>query len=170
MRLEGRVWKDKKHWLVEVPMLDVMTQGRTRKEALEMLADAVGSLVNRQGFKLDVHAGAGQAVDVGANDVAALTALLLRRQREMRGLSLADASRLLNQSSRNAYARYEQGKSVPTVEKLDHLLTALSGQDLVLRMMTAVSKPSRASHPRQPGAPRDPGTAPSSRSTSARAL
>jgi len=28
MRFEGRVWKDGKHWLVEVPMLDIMSQGR----------------------------------------------------------------------------------------------------------------------------------------------
>ncbi len=33
MRFEGRVWKDKggKYWLVEVPLLDVMTQGTSKK-------------------------------------------------------------------------------------------------------------------------------------------
>jgi len=39
----------------------------------------------------------------------------------------------LGAKSRNAYARYEQGRSVPTVEKLDKLLQAVSGgRDFVL--------------------------------------
>ena len=47
MELEGRVWKDEKSswWLVEVSFLDVMTQGKTRKQALEMLKDAVLELL-----------------------------------------------------------------------------------------------------------------------------
>ena len=27
MELEGKIWKSKKFWLVEVPSLDIMTQG-----------------------------------------------------------------------------------------------------------------------------------------------
>ncbi len=29
MRLEGRLWKSGEHWLIEVPALAAMTQGRT---------------------------------------------------------------------------------------------------------------------------------------------
>ena len=53
-------------------------------------------------------------------------ALLLRRQRESRGLTLAEAAERLGQRSKNAYARYEQGKAMPTVEKLEELLQAIA--------------------------------------------
>jgi transcriptional regulator with XRE-family HTH domain len=44
----------------------------------------------------------------------------------------------LGVKSRNAYARYEQGVSVPTVEKLDELLRAVApGRDLVLQQIVA---------------------------------
>ena len=45
MELEGRIWKDGKFWLVEVPILDVMTQGKSRKDALRMIEDAVSGLI-----------------------------------------------------------------------------------------------------------------------------
>lgn len=46
MELEGRLWKSGKFWLVEVPALEVMTQGHSRKEALSMIADAIEGLVD----------------------------------------------------------------------------------------------------------------------------
>ena len=60
--------------------------------------------------------------------------MLLRRQRECHGLTLSEVAERLGQSSRNAYARYEQGKAMPSVEKLEQLLTAIAPkQKLVLR-------------------------------------
>jgi transcriptional regulator with XRE-family HTH domain len=46
---------------------------------------------------------------------------------------LAEVSKRLGQTSRNAYARYEQGKAVPTLDKLQQLLSVVSGRDFVLR-------------------------------------
>lgn len=133
MRLTGRVRKDDRTWLIEVPMLDVMTQGRSRKDAFIMIADAIEMLANHRGFKVDVHPGPGGHFEVGSDDLATLIALLLRRQREMRGLSLGQVASRLGQSSRNAYARYEQGRATPTLEKLNELLAAVDAdRDLVL--------------------------------------
>jgi len=134
MRFEGRIWKDGRHWLAEVPLLDVMTQGRTRADALEMIVDALAALSGRRELQLTVFPTSGRLFEIGGSDLAALVALLLRRRRQAHGLSLAQVSRRLGQRSRNAYARYEQGKSVPTVEKLDELLRAIDpGRDFVLR-------------------------------------
>ena len=64
-------------------------------------------------------------------------ALLLRRQRERQGLTLAEAAERLGQSSRNAYARYEQGKAMPTLEKLEQLLQAVApDQRIVWRFVS----------------------------------
>ena len=98
-----------------------------------MIADAVEALVNRAGFKLDVFPCSGERFEVGSEDQAALTAFLLRRARQRAGLSLAQVAERLGARSINAYARYEQGRSVPTVQKLSELFAAvLPDRDLVL--------------------------------------
>lgn len=55
IELKGKVWKDLKSswWLVEISCLNVMTQGRTRKEALEMIKDAVRELLQDAYESLD---------------------------------------------------------------------------------------------------------------------
>ena len=126
MRFKGKVWKGRKFWLVEVPALDVMTQGHTKREALEMIADAIEVLVNRPDFKADVYAaGRGGDFEVGSRNIGALVALYLQRRRQASGLTLAEVAKLLGAKSHNAYARYEQGKSVPTIEKLVQLLSVV---------------------------------------------
>jgi DNA-binding transcriptional regulator YiaG len=114
-------------------MLDLMTQGRTKKEAYEMVADMLESMVNKAGFEVKVFAGPKGTFEIGATEPKHLISLLLRRKRESSGLSLAQVAQRLGMSSRNAYARYEQGKSTPTVEKLNELLYAVSPEtDIVI--------------------------------------
>ncbi len=133
MRLSGRVFKDGKFWIIEVPILGVVTQGYTRKEAYEMIADAIESLVNKKGFKVEVFPGKGEYFEIGSTDLSTLTAFLLRRQRMKQGLTLMEVAKRLGAKSHNTYARYEQGKSVPTIEKFSKLLSALSpDNDFVL--------------------------------------
>jgi transcriptional regulator with XRE-family HTH domain len=61
-----------------------------------------------------------------------LIGLLLRRQRQKSGLSLAAVAERLGAKSRNAYARYEQGATAPTVEKLAELLQAIAPDSEIL--------------------------------------
>jgi len=44
MRFSGKIYKDGRFWLAEIPILDAVTQGHTRKEALEMAADMVETM------------------------------------------------------------------------------------------------------------------------------
>lgn len=136
MRFEGKVVRDGRFWLAEIPILDAMTQGRTRAEALRMIGDWLETMVNRPDFHAEVHAHADH-FEVSGSDVPAMTALLLRRRREASGASLRDVAARLGASSRNAYARYERGEAVPTVDKLDALLKATSPDgDFVIREAT----------------------------------
>jgi hypothetical protein len=133
MRLSGRVFKVGKSWAIEVPILGVVTQGHTKKEAYEMIADAIESLVNKKGFKVEIYPGKGDYFELGSPDLSTLTAFLLRRQRMKRGLTLVEVANRLGAKSHNTYARYEQGKSIPTIEKFNKLLLALSpDNDFVL--------------------------------------
>jgi predicted RNase H-like HicB family nuclease len=134
MRFEGKVFRDGRFWLAEIPLLDAMTQGRTRREALSMIADWMETMVNRTGFHAEVHPRGGSEFEVSGSDAGAMTALLLRRCREASGASLREVATRLGARSRNAYARYERGEVVPTVDKLDALLKAASPElDFVIR-------------------------------------
>ena len=126
MRFEGRVKKGGKFWLVEIPAFDALTQGRTKREAYAMAKDLLETMASTAGFKATVYPKSRGSFEIGANNIGVLVALLLRRQRERQGLSLAEAAQRLGQRSRNAYARYEQGKTMPTVEKLEELLKAIA--------------------------------------------
>lgn len=133
MRFQGKVYKDGNFWLAEVPIFDAMTQGRTRKEALEMIADWFETVANCPHFSITVYGGKKGEFEIGASDTRLMIRLLLQRQRQISGLSLAAAAERLGAKSRNAYARYERGTSVPSVEKLDQLLRAVSPRkDFVL--------------------------------------
>ena len=102
MELEGRVWKDKSSswWLIEIPFLDVMTQGKTRKEALEMIKDAVWELLKDSyenliddRFRLTVTLYESGIIGLGASDEKLLFALGLKRQRLRSGATIRDVSK-----------------------------------------------------------------------------
>jgi predicted RNase H-like HicB family nuclease/DNA-binding XRE family transcriptional regulator len=125
MRFSGKIYKDGKYWLAEIPILDLMTQGRTKREAYEMVADMLDTMVNQKDFEITVFKGKKDTFEVGSSDAKYFVRLLLQRKRELSGLSLSQVASRLGMSSRNTYARYEQGKSVPSVEKLNDLLHAV---------------------------------------------
>ena len=115
-------------------VLQAMTQGRTRKEALEMAADWLETMVDRPKFKASVHPGKKGAFELAGSDVRSMIRILLRRKREAHGLSLSEVAERLGAKSRNEYARYEQGLSMPSLEKLERLLHALDpGHDILLQ-------------------------------------
>lgn len=137
MRFPGRIRKDGKFWLVEVPAFDAMTQGRTKREAFAMVGDLIQTMANARGFRVTLYPTGGASFEIGANHVGVLLALLLRRQREHQGLTLEQAAQRLGQRSKNAYARYEQGRSVPSVEKLEQLLKAIAPNQRIVWHLAA---------------------------------
>lgn len=133
MRFSGKVYKDGKFWLAEIPILDLMTQGRTKKDVYDMVADMVETIVNKEEFKINVYKGKDNTFEVGSSESKYMVSLLLQRKREISGLSISQVADRLGMSSRHSYARYEQGKSAPSIEKLNDLLHAVSpNSDIVI--------------------------------------
>jgi predicted RNase H-like HicB family nuclease len=133
MELEGRIWREGNGWLVEVAFLDVMTQGRSRKEALAMLQDAILELVRdafedriERKFAVDVTLYEDGILGVGATDDTVLMALGLRRQRALSGSSIREVAERLQASSPNGYARYERAEVRPSFEKYSELVRAVN--------------------------------------------
>ncbi|MEW6756255.1 MAG: helix-turn-helix transcriptional regulator [Candidatus Latescibacterota bacterium] len=126
MRFEALLRREGSWWLIEAPALDVATQGRTRADACRMLEDAVEVLLDRPGLKIVVQLeGRGPTAFLSASDPDQLIPLMLRRQRQKRGLTLAEVARRLGASSVNAVARYEQGRARPTLAKVTALMAAI---------------------------------------------
>ncbi len=137
MFLKMNYWKDKRRWLIEVPDLDLLTQGKNKKDAFEMIQDAVCELVHERGFKMkaiDLQID-GQAL-ISSNNDKLFMALLLKRQREMLQLSLTDMAKRLEVKSRNTYAQYERGQHSPTFEMMERCLKAINPQSkLVIQIV-----------------------------------
>jgi len=131
VKLEGRIWKDEKtkYWVVYVPLLDISTQGRSKKQALAMIEDAIQIEAEKEALKIQAQPSREPGVfTVSANDPDSLIAFLLKRQRTCHGLSMRDVARRLASSSPTAYAQYEQGKRAPSLGKLRELLHAIDPQ------------------------------------------
>ena len=125
MRIEGKLKKAGKWWAVEVPLLSVFTQAKTKKEAYEMVADAIESLVDEKGFKVNVLPADDHSFSIGANDESKLVAFALKQQRAKYGLSVREVAKRLGSKSPTTYSRYEQGNVKPSLDKFSELLRAI---------------------------------------------
>lgn len=132
-------------WLVEVPILNAFTQGETKEEAIEMAKDLVLSLldayfpeaISKEPVAVSAFEEKGaHRLQIVCQPSKYLYALVLRRQREASGLPIRAVATRLGSDSPNAYARYERGEVVPSVETFNRLLQAIDPQThhgLVLR-------------------------------------
>ena len=130
MILEAKLTKSGRWWAIEIPALEAFTQARTKSEALLMAASAVDDLAGRAlGTRARLD---GDRILIEAEDAGALVALVLRQKRSRAGLTLQQMATRLGSASPNSYARYEKGRTMPSVEVLDRLLRAVDGRGLVL--------------------------------------
>lgn len=129
MELEGKVWKEGKFWLVEVPSLNVMTQGKSRKEALLMLEDALMGLIHcyfereAEGFEIQIN-DYKDVIGITSPNTKLLLAFSLKRQREMSGSTIQEVAERLGSKSPNSYAQYERGRIRISLDKYEQLLEA----------------------------------------------
>ena len=132
MNVEGKIWKDKKssYWVVNVPLLDISTQGTSKKDALLMIKEAIELEVNKKGFSVNIQFVHKDSFEVHAEDTNTLVAFMLRRQRQSHGLTLRDVAKRMHVKSINAYAQYERGVRHPSLSVFLNLLSAIDA-DLV---------------------------------------
>lgn len=124
MFLKGRVWKDDSMWLIECPALQAMTQGHTKKEALEMLIDWVRSILEKDDFPLEITS-KGEDVMLKVQDPKPILALMVERNRNAQGLTLREIADRLGVKGRAGVKQYETGKHDPGFTKAQELFEAL---------------------------------------------
>ena len=122
-------------WYASCSSIGAYTQGRSRKDARAMLADCVEVLIDRPGFKViatelrgerAANGKIGYAIGIDANDRPLLLAELLKHQRRVHKLTIADVAKRLGSKHVNAYAAYERGTREPSVTKYLELLAAVA--------------------------------------------
>jgi len=131
MEFLGEVWKTEGRpaWVIEASSLGVITQGRTKKEALAMLKDAIEELIYsyfHKKVKIVVQDHGNGVVGVSCLDGNLLLSLSLIKQREASGQTVRDVAKRLGSKSPNAYARYERGTVSMSLDKYDQLLHAVN--------------------------------------------
>jgi predicted RNase H-like HicB family nuclease len=125
MKIEGTLIRTGSWWAVEIPLLKIFTQGRSRKDAYAMAQDAIESIIDENGFTVSVTPGPADTFMVGSSNDTLLMALALKQQRSSRHMSVRDVARNLGSNSPAAYSRYEQGKVRPSLDKFSQLLKAI---------------------------------------------
>lgn len=123
---KGKVWKDGSFWVVEVPALDVTTQGRTKGEAYAMIADAVDGLIDNKRFKADTIVLTNNEFILLGNDHKLLFGLLLKQQRGKHGLTIAEVAKRIG-CSMTTYSQYEQGRNLPGIKMIEKFIEAMGG-------------------------------------------
>ena len=133
MKFQGKAFKNGKFWLADIPFLELMTQGRTKKELLLMVEDLFVTLAGKKGFEVNVKCTKDGILEIGSNDNKVMVGLLLKRKRQLNNLTIQQVAERMGSTSKNAYARYEQGKTLPSIDKLQDLLNATGPfSDLVI--------------------------------------
>ncbi len=144
MMITGRVEKEEGiWWSAHCDIAGVFTQGKSKLDAMKQLAAAFEDVVDTKGFKVTVTDRGDGTVLVEANEPGSLLAIVLRYQREVNKLSLSDVAEKIGASSRNAYARYEQGAAMPKLDTVYQLLAAVAPNVCLafVERVAAIEKP-----------------------------
>ncbi len=134
MELEGKIWKRGKFWLIEVPAVEVMTQGYSREEALNMIKDAIEGLVDCyfpdevKDFQVIIQDYKKGIIGVSTSNNSLMLAFSLKRQRELSKSTVREVSERLGSNSPNSYARYEKGRVRISLDQYERLLQAVNPQ------------------------------------------
>lgn len=135
MKLEGKVWKDGKFWLIEIPFLDLVTQGKSKKDALFMIKDALEILIDNKKFRCHVEATANGTFYVESSTTDILIPFILKRLRQKNRLTIREVADRLGHRSHTAYARYETGKVKASLDKFAEYVKAIDEEnDLILKV------------------------------------
>jgi hypothetical protein len=126
--LDAKIYKSGKHWLAEIPELDAMTQGKSKKDAQRMLVDWVRSSLDDSSFDVIIHQKVNGQFVMVADSTPELIGLFLQRQRLKAGLTIRQIAIRLGFKSHNAYAQYEQGRREASLSMLEKLMSVLNSK------------------------------------------
>ena len=131
MMIPGTLTKVRGGWVAACHALGAYSEGKTRAEAAEMLANAVLCVVDRDDLEVTVTEtgkidGTTVGVSIDSKTPGVLVAYMLLVQRELAGLSLAEVARRVGDVNASACAAYEQGKREPSISTLQKIMAVVA--------------------------------------------
>lgn len=123
---------EEKYWGVGVPLLEIYSHGKSKKDALAMIKDAVENAAAENELKVEVKMIGEDTFALSTSDFSVLLAFMLKQKRSSKDLSFREVSEKLGSFSPNAYRRYEHGESGTSLEKLVELMGAVSEAEYLL--------------------------------------
>lgn len=138
MVFTGHFWKEGKFWVITIPSLEITTQGKSKKDALRMIADAVECHADKANFKVKATLyGQSSAHEkskkrkietftLSSSDDSELIALFLKRQRQINHLTIREVAKKLGYTSASAYSQYESGKHIPGLDKISKFISVMN--------------------------------------------
>jgi hypothetical protein len=136
MKIEGNIFKDGKFWITEIPLLDLATQGISKKNSVEMMTSAIKDLIDGKSFKLLIEDVGASTFILGTDTPEELYSLILIRQRTKAKLSIQQVVDVLGLSSRNSYAKYERAKVKIGINKFLELFRAITKTDIIMKLQS----------------------------------
>jgi len=132
MEIKGFIEKKGKFWIIKIPCLDLFTQGKSRKDAFEMVADAILELIEsyfgkekRNELKITARIRKNKnEFGIYTNNYKILFSLVLIRQRELSHSTVSDAERRLRSKISMSYVSFESGTARFEIEECESLLHA----------------------------------------------
>jgi transcriptional regulator with XRE-family HTH domain len=143
LTITGEILREGAYYSAMLEQLGAYAQGKTRAAARQALVTTILAHASdvglADGFSVEVTDDGEGTLYVTSPDTPRLIALLLRRQRDLRGMSLAAAAAAVGTKSRNGIAQYEQGRIDLSVSKLSELLGAV-GPELILAVIPRTAR------------------------------
>jgi predicted RNase H-like HicB family nuclease len=126
MVLRGHLHKEGQYWVIHVPDLEITTQGHTKRDAYKMIKEAIELHVDRKVFSITVDPISKDEFVVSANDTARMIGLMLKRQRQINGLSVGEVTKRLKKKTNTYYHQYETGKAAAGLDKISEFIEAMN--------------------------------------------
>lgn len=129
--MQGKIWKEKKLYLIEVPALDLMSQGKSKDDAFYMINDALSMHLEElgvQGFDHEASCWIDKERSIFSVSIPwskKVVGFMIQRLRERTNLSQRDLAKKMGYSSHNSIAAYESGRIQPTLEKFSEIMSGL---------------------------------------------
>lgn len=127
MYIDAKLEKDGKYWLIEYPFLDLMTQARNDRELVTMATGLLNDASERD-LGLSVVSQSPESLRLHISDTRSYLALVISSRRQMLGMTQSQLAAKIGAKSATAVARYEQGKTSPSLEVLEKLLAAVGAE------------------------------------------
>lgn len=133
MLITAKIFKDDKFWLAECETFCVMTQGKSRSDALYMLSDAVLSLYPDFKFQYGwISEKEGQAF-IEPENISEALGIMIERNRNNNGLTLSELAKIVGSKNHNSVYAYEKATREASFSKVEELMQAL-GKKLVITL------------------------------------